>query len=385
MFRTFAYATLAAVLTVTSTQAAPSKGTRANGHVSHNNHFGYLFANFYRNNEQVFFQLSDGNDPLSFSPLNNNKPVVVNDEGSKAIRDPFIAYNPLKDKYWLIGNNQSLIALGIDKGGDFGLAYNQGYNGIVVSEALDNTLTQWGKTELQEVAGEESLHVFAPEAIWDPKREAFLLHWSGAYKNQTVQKIYGRYTQDFHDFGDQFVYYEESRNVADMTIAAIDDGGEQFVRFWQSEVFDGQVRGQYSVSGLDGPWKNIKSIAVPNGGSATINNQKGGSGVSVYRDNKDPKIFYILVNEDAAEVPYQTDDIKVLPYKYADTPNNFPRGTSQGSVINLKKFQYDALRTHNFQDQENDNTHSDKLESQGKAAAGNAHFNFVPLFPQHKD
>lgn len=65
--------------------------------------------------------------------------------------------------------------------------------------------------------------------------------------------------------------------------------------------------------------------------------------ITVYKDNHKADTFYILVNEAFAQVPYQTDTIKVFPYKYADAPN-FPRGTSQGTVVNLRRFQHDAIK-----------------------------------------
>lgn len=155
--------------------AAALQGSLTQRHGAQNGLFGYLFANFYSNNEQVFFQLSDGDDPLSYSPINNNKPVLRSTVGAKAVRDPYIAWNPIEDQYWLLGNNQSLVALGIDKGGDFNKAFYANYSGAVLFKGLDNTLTNWDAPCLIDFAGHDSLHVFAPEAIWDTDKNAFLV------------------------------------------------------------------------------------------------------------------------------------------------------------------------------------------------------------------
>lgn len=72
-FASFLASTVQSLPVTAFERQAPSDSSR----------FGYLSANFYKNDEQVFFQLSDGDDPLSFSPVNNNKPVLVNDQGSK--------------------------------------------------------------------------------------------------------------------------------------------------------------------------------------------------------------------------------------------------------------------------------------------------------------
>lgn len=289
----------------TPTEAAPTSLARQ---IADTELFGYLFANFYKNNEQVFFQLSDGDDPLSYSPTNNNKPVLVSDVGSKTARDPFIAYDPTQDKYWLLANNQvrrsrsrgyssaslagrltrtsrplvptraqSLIALGIANGGDFNKAYYANYSGAVLFTGLDNTLTNWSCPQLIDFAGPDSLHVFAPEAIWDYEKSQFLLYWTGAYANATTGKFWATYTADFTQFSPPFVYYEEDNTIYDLTIGAIEDDGKSYVRFWSSNEFGGRIRGQYSLDGLFGTWIDINSTATPNDNKGVLNPDKAGS------------------------------------------------------------------------------------------------------------
>lgn len=132
---------------------------------------GYLLTHFYpvEGKEQVYFHLSKGNDALAYEPLNKDLPVLNSTIGSKSVRDSFIAYNPDANKYWLIGNNQSLA--GLSGPG----SYYQGYDGIVVFDGQDDTLTSWSKPRLLSVAGEGSLHVFAPEAVWVPSRKKFMV------------------------------------------------------------------------------------------------------------------------------------------------------------------------------------------------------------------
>lgn len=104
------------------------------------------------------------------------------------------------------------------------------------------------------------------------------LYWTGAYQTATTQKTYAAYTTDFVTFSDPFVYYEEDRNVVDMTIASVDDGRKNFVRFWQSQEFGGSVRGQYTKEGLLGNWYNINSTQTPGDNIGVLNPDKGGSG-----------------------------------------------------------------------------------------------------------
>lgn len=62
-----------------------------------------------------------------------------------------------------------------------------------------------------------------------------------------------------------------------MTVAAVDESGKRYVRFWQSQEFGGTVRGQWSQDGLNGPWTYINSTQTPNATGSVLNPGKGGS------------------------------------------------------------------------------------------------------------
>lgn len=169
-----------------------------NHHDTSDAEYGYLFTHFTGTDEQVYWDLSDGDDPLNFSPLNHAKPILSSHIGAKvsveaeqigrrgeqithpdwlcgapqqAARDSFIAYNPIDDKYFVLGNNQSFIKAGLN----YTSAYNQKYRGIVVWESRKSDLTEWSEARLLDIAQESSLHVFSPEAVWLPDKEQFMV------------------------------------------------------------------------------------------------------------------------------------------------------------------------------------------------------------------
>jgi len=58
---------------------------------------GYLYAHVKRESaagEQIYFALSDGNDPLHFHDLNGGKPVLYSTVGECGVRDPHIVRSP---------------------------------------------------------------------------------------------------------------------------------------------------------------------------------------------------------------------------------------------------------------------------------------------------
>jgi hypothetical protein len=120
---------------VTGTQAAqdiPAAGDYA----------GYLFSYFTgegtEDGEQVYFALSEGNDPLHWKELNGGKPVLRSSLGNKGVRDPFIIRSPEGDRFYLIATD-----LKINGNWDWGAAQTQGSRAIIVWES-DN-LVDWSE------------------------------------------------------------------------------------------------------------------------------------------------------------------------------------------------------------------------------------------------
>lgn len=70
---------------------------------------GYLFSYFTGegtpDGEQIYFALSEGNDPLHWKELNGGKPVLTSTMGEKGVRDPFIIRSPEGDKFYMIATD----------------------------------------------------------------------------------------------------------------------------------------------------------------------------------------------------------------------------------------------------------------------------------------
>ena len=78
--------------------------------------YGYLYAHFKRESvdgEQIYFALSDGNDPMHFDDLNGGKPVLYSASGECGVRDPHIVRSPEGDRFYLVATDLRLYA-GLD-------------------------------------------------------------------------------------------------------------------------------------------------------------------------------------------------------------------------------------------------------------------------------
>ena len=181
---------------------------------------GYLFVHFtgeQPGGEQIYFAVSE--DGLHWKDLNGGEPVLISDIGERGMRDPFILRNPLNGKYVIIATD-----LRIEAGKGWKVAEEAGSRNLIVWES-DN-LTDWDGPYSYEVGIPQAGCVWAPEAIYDEEKEAFLVFWASKVKEEgeteAKQRIYASYTKDFHSFTPAQKYQEGPNHIIDTTIVKAD-------------------------------------------------------------------------------------------------------------------------------------------------------------------
>lgn len=197
----------------------------------------YLFVHFTgesENGEQVYFSLSK--DGLHWNDLNNGEPVLVSQIGEKGVRDPFIVRDEKNDKFYLIGTD---LRIASKKG--WGVAQFDGSRDLIIWESKD--LVNFEGPRAVTVATEDSGCAWAPEAIYDEEKNAFLVFWASMSPKddgeKVKQKIYMCYTKDFKEFSAPEKYIERDNHVIDTDIVKVDltnssDCG--YVRFSKDET-----------------------------------------------------------------------------------------------------------------------------------------------------
>lgn len=192
---------------------------------------GYLFVHFtgeHENGEQVYFSLSK--DGLHFTDLNEGNPVLISELGEKGIRDPFLIKDKENETYYLIATD---LRIGAGKG--WGAAQYQGSKNLIIWESKD--LINWSKERSVKIGVDGAGCVWAPEAIFDREKKAFLVFYASMIAlpgdKEAKQRIYGTYTKDFLNFTPPFVYIERENHVIDTTIAW---DGEAYYRISKDET-----------------------------------------------------------------------------------------------------------------------------------------------------
>lgn len=117
---------------------------------------GYLFIHFYDDykepgvyttypaGEQVFGHLSNGNDALSYKPLNDGAPLLTSTVGTKGVRDMYIVSKGDESQHYIIGTDLNQTAVG-GFSGKF-LSRN-----LVIWDSEGPSLTKWKPSRLVEV------------------------------------------------------------------------------------------------------------------------------------------------------------------------------------------------------------------------------------------
>ncbi|WP_186577049.1 immunoglobulin-like domain-containing protein [Aquibacillus kalidii] len=306
---------------------------------------GYLFSYFtgegYENGEQIYFGLSEGNDPLHWQPLNNGEPIFTSELGEKGLRDPFIIRSPEGDKFYMIATDLKMYG-----NGDWGRAQTEGSRSIMVWES--NDLINWSEQRMAEVAPEEAGNTWAPEIFYDKTIGQYVIFWASKLyetvedrnSGNSYQRMMYTTTRDFHTFSEPKVYMDYGYSIIDTTM--IEHNGKIY-RFTKDERGNSSstpngkfIFQEVGDTVLDPNFELIKEGI----GKGDISR---GEGPLVFKSNTEEK-WYMFIDEFGGRgyVPFETTDLNsgewAVPEDY-DLPDR-PR---HGTVLPVTQAEYDAL------------------------------------------
>jgi hypothetical protein len=150
--------------------------------------------------------------------------------------------------------------------GGWDAAGRTGSQSIVVWES-DNLRT-WSGPRLVHISPSTAGNTWAPEAIYDPKQDAYMVFWASAlyppndsaHRSTSYYRILNSMTKDFKTFSTPQVYIDTGWSVIDTTIV-LDPQTQKYYRFSKDERSkspNGKFIFQEVSDNLSGPWKPIK-------------------------------------------------------------------------------------------------------------------------------
>lgn len=184
---------------------------------------GYLLVHFVEDpdghGEQVFFSLSDGDDPCSWRRLNGGAPVLRSDLGTTGVRDPYVVRGD--GEIFVVATDLRIYG-GDDAGWDAWTRH--GSRHVVVWRSTD--LVTWSEPWRLEVAPTTAGMAWAPEALYDADRREFLVFWSSAlydaddqdHRGDGYSRVLAAWTRDFREIGAPRVLIDRGVAVIDTTM-----------------------------------------------------------------------------------------------------------------------------------------------------------------------
>lgn len=196
----------------------------------------YLFAYFRNdakstNGENIFYAVSK--DGYNYESLNGGVPVASASQGTGHSRDPYImkAQDGAEYKYYMVATDANT---------------TNNYNNTGLHTWGSNDLIHWDELANPQFAtdkggGSKTITnmCWAPEAIWDPVAEKYMVYFSSNEADSAANessKIWYSYTSDFKNFDKKQLLFDPGYGVIDADITPYKNG---YVMLYKKEASTG--------------------------------------------------------------------------------------------------------------------------------------------------
>ncbi|WP_211241589.1 glycoside hydrolase family 43 protein [Cystobacter fuscus] len=220
---------------------------------------GYLMVHFIGEGpegEQIYF--SHSRDGLRWRDLNGGRPTLLTTIGTRGVRDPTLVRSPAGDRYWIVATD-----LCIGCGTSWGQSIDNGSRNLVVWESTD--LINWSAPRLLNVASaiSDARNAWAPEAIWNPATNDYVLYWASnvPVNGRTKHRIFYARTSDFRTLTQPQAYITPpgTDEIIDTQIIATPTSPNGY-RYYRSSATAGQITVDASNDILSG-WTNLGNLS----------------------------------------------------------------------------------------------------------------------------
>ncbi|WP_169581966.1 MULTISPECIES: family 43 glycosylhydrolase [Microbacterium] len=328
--------------------------------------FGYAMVHFIEDSagyaEKIYLDVSRGDNPEQWDPLNAGKPILASDLGTTGIRDPYLTYNPDTQTYYIIATD--LRVFGGDRGvtGCMEWCYwsSKGSTKLNVWESKD--LVSWSDLRQFDVALSDGAKVgelgmaWAPEATWvpdyyGPGQGGFVLYWSSnVYANaEHTGSSYSRilwgatpdFTQESYDYGGVFI--DAGGNTIDTTI--IQNDGKTYRITKDNSAGKGIYLESTSAAEWWKPAATWTQLQTRIGAVWAGGNAGGVEGPAVFqRHGEDKWYLYVDVIPSTGYRPMQATNLDAGFTQLVSSSFFIAPSTKHGGIVGLTKAQYDEIR-----------------------------------------
>ena len=304
----------------------------------------YLFVHFKEkrtpDGEQVYFALS--RDGFKWEGVNNCQPVLWAFYGDKGVRDHTIVRNRTDGKYHIFSTDLSL-AYGM-RGkyqNSWELVSRNGSKCLAHWESED--LVHWTEQELVELGDENFGCLWAPDVVFDQKREEYVLHWSSSHADNRYgpKGIFCSRTKDFKQFtSPELLYREEEYGVIDSAIYEEKGMYYMFLKHEDNpariiELCASDVMGPYTrVEKFDEKMKTLKEGVYEAPTAVRIEDGRW----CLFLD------YYGVSGAGQGYVPFIAPSLASGEFERSDRLFSFPYGFKHGTILKISDEEYCRIR-----------------------------------------
>ncbi|WP_127473167.1 LamG-like jellyroll fold domain-containing protein [Microbacterium sulfonylureivorans] len=328
--------------------------------------FGYAMVHFIEDSagyaEKIYLDVSRGDDPEQWDPLNAGRPILASDLGTTGIRDPYLTYNPETETYYIIATDLRVF------GGDRGVTgctewchwSSKGSTKLNVWESKD--LVTWSDLRQFDVALSDGAKVgefgmaWAPEATWvddyyPDGSGAFVVYWSSnVYANaEHTGSSYSRilwgatpdFSQESYEYGGVFI--DAGGNTIDTTI--IQNDGKTYRITKDNSAGKGIYLESTPAAEWWKPAATWTQLQTRIGAVWAGGNAGGVEGPAVFqRHGEDKWYLYVDVIPSTGYRPMETTDLDAGFTQLVSSSFFMAPSTKHGGIVGLTKAQYDEIR-----------------------------------------
>lgn len=358
--------------------------------------YGYLLVHFLEDDqgyaERIYLDLSEGDNPERWHPLNDGNPILTSNLGTTGVRDPYLTRDPETGAVYVIATDLRVfggdgIVLEPDRQGcrpdeqDWENYWqikwthwsHHGSTKLIIWKSED--LVHWSEPWELDVAlhadgtREELGMAWAPECLWVPDyypegheggRGAFVLYWSSKLfdagrdpdheSSDAYDHVMWGVTRDFtnatYEFGGTFI--DRGHNTIDTTMlqCRLPDGG---IRTYRATKDNGPQPGIWLDATDARRWWEPEAewtVIQENIGVDYVPDKRpsGVEGPALFASHSDGKTYlYVDVIPSIGYRPMVTLDPD-HGFDYLDSPEfKMVPHTKHGGVISLSRDEYDRL------------------------------------------
>ena len=308
----------------------------------------YLFVHFREtttpDGEQVYFSLS--RDAFSWEALNGGRPVLWAYYGDHGVRDMTVVRDRVTGRTHIFATDLSL---------SYGMRgkYGHSWANIVRGGSKDlahwqsDDLIHWTEEEMVPVGSEDFGCVWAPDVLYDPERDDYILHWSSSHRGDGYQSmaIWYRRTKDFVTWTEPaLLYRKEGAGVIDSAM---------YVENGSYYLFVKSDRDPSRVILLKSPHATGPFTRVPAFDDAMAGVAEGvyEAPTAVHTDDGQWCLFldyYGVQGAGQGYVPFVADSLESGAFVRSDRRFSFPFGFKHGTILPITPEEYERMKAHDW-------------------------------------